>query len=106
MNIDLANAMVLSNKLGSGFVIVPKTGGVYDIGTAIKAFKDIYSSGDVIIGGKKAIKSGTAPDDNWNVVVTTSTNGSLDPHNHTVSLVFNTTSMIKDGVEYQVFKHT
>jgi hypothetical protein len=105
-NIDLANAMVLSNKFTAGYVIIPKIGGTYDIGTALKAFKDIYASNNVVIGGKNAVKSGVAVDSNWTVNATTSVNGGLDPHSHTVALVFNTTSMIKDGVEYQVFKHT
>lgn len=102
--VDLRNALVLSNKYNSGFVIVPKITDTYDIGVTGKRFKDMYLSGNCIIGGKNAVKSGNHADDSWTVTATTSSAG--DPaHVHTVSLIFYTTTIIKDGVEYYVFKH-
>ena len=105
LNMDLANAIVISNKLGAGYVLIPKTDNTFDIGVGSKRFKDIYSSGNVIIQGKNAVRSGNNADGSWTINFTTNPGGT-DNHTHTASITFFTTTMIKDATEYYVFKHT
>lgn len=103
LHLKVRNMLILDSDSAGSCLLAPAVHDSFTLGLPLKAFKDIYASGNVIIGGKNAVKSGV----NSNATYTVNVNTSItDGHYHTVTIPFYTTSIIKDGVEYQVFEHT